>query len=390
NQLDFGFKVKKFFDAATGKDVYSLDKSQTSFFTMKQLQYNIYRSFKVKQTNRHQIVKQVKKILQDDFEKYIVRTDIESFYESVPQSKLFEIIEGNQLLSPKSTSLIKNLIYQFNVLSGELAKPADQRKGVPRGAGVSAYLAELYMRTVDERIKQLPDIIFYGRYVDDIIAIFSPLKTTKSNYYLDSIDIIVKEQGLKLKKSVPPAASKTYEVNTFNSAPPKSLEFLGYRFDIANKKYSGIFLSKNKISKYTIRLESTFDSFIRDSKYDYKKATKLLIHRLNYLTKNTHLQKPKKGITGIYYSNSLLENDSPCLEALNLILNDLINLNVPHALDPALNVRLKKFCFRKGFVNKLFFNISSKNKNIPDLRSASAKALKPIVNNFERIVFAWK
>ena len=51
--------------------------------------------------------------------------------------------------------------------------------GVPRGFGVSAYLSELYMREIDNEIKALPDVIYYARYVDDIVIIFSP-KTKKN------------------------------------------------------------------------------------------------------------------------------------------------------------------------------------------------------------------
>jgi hypothetical protein len=62
---------------------------------MKQLQYNVFRTFKVKQANRYQIVKQVKVLLQDKFPKFIIRTDIRSFYENVPQYELLKLIENN-------------------------------------------------------------------------------------------------------------------------------------------------------------------------------------------------------------------------------------------------------------------------------------------------------
>jgi hypothetical protein len=398
NQVDFRFNLNSFRDSETAKVVYSVDKTNASLFAMKQLQYNINRSFNVKQSDRYQIVKQVKKLLQDNFEKYIVRTDIENFYESVPQNVLMEIIQGNQLLSPKSKKLIVSLLYHFNDLSGQLGIPLGDRKGVPRGVGVSAYLAELYMRTIDDRIRQLPDIVFYGRYVDDIIAIFSPLKKLLKETCLKHIENIVNEQGLKLKKGTSASSNKTFEIEAFDSSMSKSFEFLGYRFDLVGKRYSGIYLSTNKIEKYSFRLEASFNAFIKDSAYNYNKAKRLLVHRLNFLTKNTHLQRPKKGVIGIYYSNSLLEKDSSCLDKLNAIMYRLIDLKFPISVSPELNPRLKRFCFRKGFVEKQFFHIASKRttaagfrgKNIPDMRSPSMKIKKPGVNNFEKIVLAWK
>ncbi|WP_316846505.1 antiviral reverse transcriptase Drt3a [Pedobacter psychrodurus] len=397
NQVDFSFHLNKFKDNSE-KIVYTVDKSNASLFAMKQLQHNIHRSFSVKQSDRYQIVKQVKKLLQDNFEKYIVRTDIENFYESVPQQTLMQIIDGNQLLSPKSKKLIRNLLYHFNDLSGQLSLPIADRKGVPRGVGVSAYLAELYMRVIDERIRQLPGLVFYGRYVDDIIAIFSPLKKLVSNSCLENIERIVIDQGLKLKKGVAGTPNKTYEINAFDSSAENSLEFLGYRFRLKGKRYDGIYLSNNKIEKYTFRLATSLNVFIKDCVFDYNNAKRLLIHRLNFLTKNTHLQRPKKGIIGIYYSNSLLEKDSSCLDKLNQIMYGLIDIKLPLGSHPQLNPRLKRFCFRKGFAEKQFFHISSKRttaggtrgKNIPDMRPKSMKLAKPSINNFEKIVLAWK
>jgi len=395
NQVDFSFGLNQFKDGS-GKTIYTVDKSNASHFAMKQLQHNINRSFKVKQSDRYQIVKQVKKLLQDNFEKYIVRTDIESFYESVPQVALMRVINGNQLLSPKSKKLITGLLHHFNDLSGQLGLPMADRKGVPRGVGVSAYLAELYMRAVDDQIRQLPDLVFYGRYVDDIIAIFSPLKKLQPNICLVKIERIVNEEGLKVKKSGTPV--KTYEIDAFDSVKESSIEFLGYRFKLKGRYYNGIYLSTNKIEKYTFRLTATLDAFIKDSVHNYKWAKKLLVHRLNFLTKNTHLQRPKKGTIGIYYSNSLLENDSSCLDLLNMTMNELIDKKLPASFYPELNSRLKRFCFRKGFVEKQFFHIASKRtspmgsrgKHVPDMRPASMKRKKNNVNNFEKIVLAWK
>jgi hypothetical protein len=385
NQPNFGFEINHFFDKETDKTIYTVSKSPVSYFTMKQLQYNIFRCFKVKQTDRYQIVKQVKAVLQDNLSKYVVRTDIKSFYESVPQKQLLQIINGNQLLSPKSNKLIQNLIYHYNRLSGQLSKPMEERVGVPRGAGISAYLSELYMREVDERISRLPDVTYYGRYVDDIIVIFTPSdKLVDSNKYLEKIENVVKQGGLSLNQS------KTDQIDLFDSRSPKSIKFLGYEFKFEQQRYKDIYLSPNKIKKYNDRLEAVFKCFLKDKVFNYFEAKRLLIHRLNYLTKNTHLHRPKKGLIGIYYSNSLLEKNSSCLDKLNNILYNMIDKQLPSITYPELNIRLKRFCFRRGFVNKLFFNIESAKKKIPDSRSAAMKSKKKTFNNFERIVAAWK
>jgi len=82
---------------------------------------------------------------------------------------LLKLIENNSLLSPKSVSLIKNLLYNYNLLTNQLGVKETFRKGIPRGVGVSPFLAELYMRKIDEEIRNIESVTFYGRYVDDII-----------------------------------------------------------------------------------------------------------------------------------------------------------------------------------------------------------------------------
>ena len=54
------------------------------------------------------------------------------------------------------------------------------------------------MRSVDNKIRELEDLVYYARYVDDIIAIFIPKSTNidpakLSNYRTKLTDIIVNE-----------------------------------------------------------------------------------------------------------------------------------------------------------------------------------------------------
>ena len=117
----------------------------------------------------------LKNLLEDGFPKLIIRTDIKSFYESIPQKDILQKIKDDNLLSIKTQKFIGEILNGYNVATCQ----TEDFKGVPRGVGVSAYLSELYMRAVDNKIKELPDLIFYARYVDDIIAVFTPQKEEK-------------------------------------------------------------------------------------------------------------------------------------------------------------------------------------------------------------------
>ncbi|MDP3946532.1 MAG: antiviral reverse transcriptase Drt3a [Lutibacter sp.] len=392
NRSGFNFKLTPFIPEPGSKTIYTTSKDAVSFFAMKQLQYNVFRTFKVKQANRYQIVKQVKILLQDKFPKFIIRTDIRSFYENVPQYELLKLIENNSLLSPKSVTLIKNLLYNYNLLTDQLTVKEQLRKGIPRGVGISPFLAELYMRKIDEEIKNIEGVTFYGRYVDDIIIFFTPKSKNTSDNYLDKIKRIIEDKGLNIKDgSAPGEDSKTHVIDLLKSNTiTYIINFLGYKFKIESLVYKGIELSDNKKDKYEERISKSINKYLDEKKYNSKEARKLLIHRFNYLTKNSRLHQPKKGLIGIYYSNSLLENDCESLKELDRMLQDVIDAKLPVAHYANLNKRLKKYSFSKGFIEKSFYNINGKKKNIPDLRSAKYKETKVLMNNFERIVEAWK
>lgn len=132
-------------------------------------------------------------ILEDKSPKYVIRTDIKGFYESIPQKKLLDKLNNDYLLSARSKKFIQQILEEYNKLTGQ--SDSDTAKGVPRGIGVSAYLSELFMREVDNKIRELDDLVYYARYVDDIIAIFIPQsKNIKDfNKYKEGINKIIQD-----------------------------------------------------------------------------------------------------------------------------------------------------------------------------------------------------
>jgi len=149
-----------------GKPVFCIDAEPETFFVIKQLQRNIHRIYGVKQANRHDLVCQLRDILCNKFPFELVRTDISSFYESIDRKHLVEKLDHDQLLSPTSKKYIKQVLDSYGKISGSPT-------GVPRGVGISAYLAELYLRPVDKAIQAIPGLVLYCRFVDDIVAVFA-------------------------------------------------------------------------------------------------------------------------------------------------------------------------------------------------------------------------
>ena len=91
------------------KTVYKTPYKIENILTQKQLQYNFRKLYKVKQANRYSIISQMKNLLDDGFPKIILKTDIQNFYESIPQDDLLKKINDDNLLTHLSRKFIKQL-----------------------------------------------------------------------------------------------------------------------------------------------------------------------------------------------------------------------------------------------------------------------------------------
>lgn len=339
------------------KTAYTIDRSNIeTFFLFKQIQKNIQYSFKVKQADRNEIISQVINMLDNGFPKYIIRTDIKSFYESIPHDKLKKVISRNHILSSVSKKVINEILRQYQTMTGH-------DKGIPRGIGISAYLAELYMRDFDNDIKNLKNVTYYARYVDDIITIFTPNNKYDSTDYLNLIDEKIIRYGLARNTDIPKNEQIDMRQNSINF----NFDFLGY-----NLNYSGelkIDLSNNKFQKLKRKIELSIDAYNTLSKFNEKQARKELIKRVKYLTGNTRLLGVKKDILiGVYFSNQLvnsvdsklkrLDNYFKCV-AVERNLKPYSRLNLNGAIK--LKNKLKTFSFVDGFNEKKFYKFSKKD-----------------------------
>ncbi|EAI7228444.1 RNA-directed DNA polymerase, partial [Campylobacter coli] len=271
------------------------------FFALKFVQKDIQRSFKVKQSDRNAIIEQIKCLIDDEIPKFITRLDVKNFYETIPHNKLKKIIKENYILEPISEKIIFIILKEYNKLSN------NQNIGIPRGIGISAYLSELYMRDFDKKVNNLKEVIYYARYVDDIIII------STSNIENKIENLLEKETQLSFHDNT---SQKRKIIDTSKNGQ-LHFDFLGYTFK-KEKKQLSISLSKNKINKYKNKITKTIECYNKQSKYNEKNARKMLEKRLKYLTGNTALKGVKKHIyTGVFYSNKYI-NDTSCFQGLDI------------------------------------------------------------------------
>lgn len=359
-----------------GGQSYMFENNIQNFFISKKIQDNINKTYNVKQSSRYAILSELLNLLEDNFPKYVIRTDIKGFYESIPQKKLLGKIDNDYLLSIKTKKFIHRIFSSYNDLTGQTN--SETAKGVPRGVGISAYLSELFMRSIDNRIRELDDLVYYARYVDDIIAIFVPksknIDSTQLLDYKTKLTDLITREGLSLnvkKTNEYDLLEGIFDLRFNDNHPnytPKTIQYLGYEIgSIINYRANGkidsqdlsIRLSENKINKYFNKIKLSFQHFEKKKKHNRKNAFKLLSARINYLTSNTKLRNNKdKVFVGIYYSNPFLNSDIS-LEKLQTRLKWSID-RAGFTTDE--KQIMLKYSFIDGFKKKTFQILPLKNK----------------------------
>ncbi len=329
------------------KPVYKISKESKSFFVIKQLQYNLRKLYKVKQANRFAVVNQLANTLDSDFPLYIFRTDLSGFYENIPQKAIIDKLRSDALLSPMSLKTISSIFYQYNIIT-------KLDKGLPRGIGISAYLSEIHARVLDNELQSIPHVIYYARYVDDIIMVFAKHEGINYSNVCEGVKDIITREGFTVN------AAKTDEP-LLSSSTNYSFEYLGYGF----KKNNGLLeirMSKEKSEKYKRRIKKSFELYNQRALFDEKNARKLLVKQVRYLTRNVRLVNNKNNVyIGIYHSNSMInERGLYCIKALDNYLLFYINC----LSNSTLKERLKKYKFIDGFTERKFTKFDIKDYRV--------------------------
>lgn len=329
------FRVKIVQNNAHAKPLYENDGSPESYYALRQISRNIRRLYKTKPADRNQIISQVQNLLEDDFPYIIIRSDIKSFFESVDQKSLIEKLIKDQLLSTSSIKIIKQILWDYSALT------KSKGIGIPRGLGISSDLAELYLKGVDQEIKEIEDVVYYARYVDDIFILIAPNSTTDPSTYLPQIQEAIHKRMLSVNED------KTIQL--VRGDYQKSFEYLGYEFTL-KKNTADIDITKSKFEKIKLRVLKSFESYEKQRHRNSKAAYRLLLKRIKFLTSNTRLVNSKaNAFVGIFFSNPNLTSYKR-LEALDAILKDKSD----KIISTSLKSKLKRLSFRMGHEEKTY------------------------------------
>ncbi len=267
-------------------------------FAIKLLDRFIRRIYKVRQSDRNRIVRQLITLLKDSGNYHVLRLDVKDCYETIKFEYLIDKFEDELILSPECIKLLNGIHSDLCCNHG--------MHGLPRGLSISPTLAELYLESLDKKVATHPDVIYSARYVDDIIVIAPAGKESGLQTYVEGL---MNEMGLSLNKNPDKYYSKLSNLAEF--------DYLGYSIKVEpkNNKPNQVTLkiSRSKLNKLKSRIAISF--------CDHKKQNNisLLKRRLEYLCMLKRVRKGKNGdlLAGLAHNYQYVTDGFECLKSLD-------------------------------------------------------------------------
>jgi hypothetical protein len=268
---------------------------------------NLRQTFHVRFSSRDAISELLGRKLSDATPKFVLRTDIEQFYESISHEKLTSMLASNTSLHSDTYTLAIAFLQKFSEVTG---KPF----GLPRGIGLSATLSEIYLSSVDHRIRSRRETLEYFRYVDDILVISDSNPRENGAAAQTFVKNVLSPLDLRLNEN------KTFALSYHGPATPSDashpshvsfgvgfgtkIEYLGYCYQYKGSSLV-VDITNRKKQEYSRRITKCIDTYRNSNKSTADRM--LLQERLRLLTSNYKLRGERSGISaGVFYSNSMV------------------------------------------------------------------------------------
>lgn len=289
-----------------GKTVYTPSRVEDSF-AIKLVDRFVRRIYKVRQSDRNRIVKQVITLLKDSGDYHVLRLDIKKCYESILFDNIISKLQNDLILSPECMNLLNDISRQL--------KDRFNFTGLPRGLSISPTLAELYLEDFDKKIAESNDVIYSARYVDDIILITTD---NKKNIVIDFLVETLSEMGLTLNGD----DNKNFSDSSSNA----NFDYLGYSISVTPKKNKpnqvNVTISESKLKK----LKSRIIISLHENRKN--KDISLLKRRVEFLSLLKTVKKGKNGnlLAGIAHNYQYTTDNFECLKSIDgFLINQLRN-----------------------------------------------------------------
>lgn len=328
-----------------GKQIFKPNTLE-SVYALRRVNKILGRIYKVKQSDRDAISRQINSLVSDTSKYIVIKGDVKSFYESIPRDAVYSKIESNRILSHQNRNIIKNIFS---------CETIQDTPGLPRGISISSSLSELYIREFDRHIRSLDGVYYYARYVDDFVIFCH----SRSGEIIQDAEHKLKLLGLSLNRA------KMKKINSENILSGiDTLTFLGYEH-ISDGNTTKIRISQSRIRKIKTRIVLAYLDYAKN------KDIELLCLRLKFITGNYLIREPSpqdsdaRGLmAGFYYNNQALNDLGQLLELDSFLMRlcrskrGSIYRNIGATDMRAACVATQGITFDKGFNQRKVYSIA--------------------------------
>lgn len=222
-----------------------------------------------------------------------VKTDISSFFKSIPHDKLIDMM-NRKFIHPGIVGLFVNSITTGALLHPQTSTFNPKQKkdtGIPEGLSYSSFVANAYLEDLDSVFENIPEIRYY-RFVDDILILADRNNTGK---YRKMVECSIAARGLSL------SADKTTD-----DSENLDFDYLGYSFkgDTVSIRDSSVAKIQQSLAeavkKIAIKLKTKLETYRKKYKGEE-------LENIEKFVKSAALTELNQKITGfrmggIYYS----------------------------------------------------------------------------------------
>lgn len=334
------------------REIYQVDGLPTELVLRKAAQ-NIRRITSARQSNRLDIVRRVRLLCEEGMPFSVAKFDITSFYSSIDQKTLKELIVRRFSTSPSTRLVLLSFIDRCAAIG---------ISGLPPGLAISASLCEFYMQDFDQYASTAIGAHMFARYVDDIILLMPPVADAR-RLRKDISRALPNGLSLNSKKSRILVFGEEKEV-----APIVEHEFdyLGFEFKVyQTKKKKPIIrrvdldIATSKVKRRKTRLALSVLQFLKDGNFDDLKD------RFRVIACNYRFYDHRKStyrLAGARHAYGLIDQPSKALSELDLFQRKLvlqskgkIGSQLAGRLTNLQKKELLRLTFTKGFENKTYF-----------------------------------
>lgn len=313
---------------------------------IRNLNKNILKAYRLQSANRNVISRQLLQLLNKNVQFNILRKDVRHFFESIQPSKVMEQLKEEGRITIQTIDLLDGLLNETSRLGAQ---------GLPRGLSISSGLSEYFMRKYDYEFIRLEGLLYYCRFVDDMLFVSSSV--------LDVNDIQEKVNQALGCLEIQENEEKKQSLTSDDLKGGKPFDFLGYQFKFVDNAIK-VDIAVNKINKIKTRMVIAFKQYVVNKKSD------LLYERMRYLTCicticGPNLRKIKIGIPANYFAINIyvgLKDLDGFYRRLLYCKRGKFGLKLQSLLveNWDLRKRLERISFTNSFERKRKFKVSPK------------------------------